>query len=493
MWVGREVLGGERVAVKLLDDPVDGAHEARLLAGVQHPHVVRLRRVSTSPPALVMDLAEGGSVDSLVRVRGPLDPGEVVTVLAPVADALAALHGTGAVHGDVTAANVLLGTDGRPLLADLGAGRLLGTGRSAATAGYAAPEVLSGVAPGPFADVHGLGAVGWFALTGAPPGPVAQRLPLVLLAPGCPEDLVQVLVRAVSPDPQDRPGLAELVELLQAAVAARPVRLVAAAMPSLPAEEAVTHRIRAEALADRDGDSPGRRGRRGRRRLLRGARHSPVSPQDARTRSTPPVGQALTRAAARADRGRAGQARQGAPRRVGAVLARAGLLVAVLFVTGWVVVGPWPSGPGDAVPAAVPPAVPAAAPVDAPTVSTVARAAPSGEPAAVPARPDDPMAQVATQLVADRAAALRAGDAGALTGVYLDGSAARAVDEAALVGGALDVSYTVVQASSLPEQPEVVRLDIVTSLGQGPPTREQVDVRLVEVEGSWRVAEVSEP
>lgn len=441
VWAGREVLGGGRVAVKLLDDPVDAATEARLLGGVRHPHVVRLRRVSTAPPALVLDLAEGGSVASLVVARGPLDPGEVVTVLAPLADALAEVHASGAVHGDVTAANVLLGSDGRPLLADLGSGRLLGSGEVVATEGYAAPEVLAGGAPGSAADVHGLGAVGWFALTGAPPAAVADRLPLVLLAPDCPEEMVRVVVRAVDPDPAQRPTLAELAELLHAAVPARPVRLVAAAMPALPPDEAVTHRIRSSALADRETDAGA------------GSRHG------ARRRTSPRLPRAAVLAVVTV-----------------AALALVGLAAVVGPDPTWSVWGPRPL---------------AAAPAERSPGPESEQPLPTWTPPP-PTVPEVDLATIATELVAARGDVLRAGDVVGLADVHVDGSHAHRVDELALADGALDVSYSVLSASPDPAQEAVVRLDVLTSTGAAASVREQVRVTLRQVDGQWRVATVEE-
>ena len=89
-----------------------------MLAGVQHPHVVRLRGVHGVDDALVLvlDLAPGGSLARLLATRGTLSPGEVVTLGVPLAQALAAVHAQGLVHGDVTPANVLFAADGRPLL-----------------------------------------------------------------------------------------------------------------------------------------------------------------------------------------------------------------------------------------------------------------------------------------------------------------------------------------------------------------------------------------
>ncbi len=200
VWSGTEVASGPRVAVKLLDRPSDG-REAALLGAVRHPHVLPLRRASTDPPALVTDLAPGGSLADQVAARGTFPPGEVVTLLAPLADALAALHARGVVHGDVSGGNVLFVDRGRPVLADLGVAALLGGGTAWATPGSAAPEVLAGSPPGPAADVHGLGALGWLALTGALPPPEEDRLPLGLLAPGCPAGLLDAVTAALRTRP----------------------------------------------------------------------------------------------------------------------------------------------------------------------------------------------------------------------------------------------------------------------------------------------------
>ena len=68
----------------------------------------------------------GGSLGQVVAQREHLTPGETVTVIAPIARALAGLHDLGVVHGDLSPGNVLLDSTGRPVLADLGFSRLTG-------------------------------------------------------------------------------------------------------------------------------------------------------------------------------------------------------------------------------------------------------------------------------------------------------------------------------------------------------------------------------
>lgn len=269
VWRARERSSGQLVALKRLR--VDGPpqvrdrlrREAATLAGVASPHLVRMRTVVTSPDGLVLvlDLAGGGSLASVLATRRRLSPGEVVTVAVALARALADVHAAGLVHGDLSPANVLFATDGRPLLADLGVSRLVSRVHDevAVTLDYADPAVLAGAPITPPCDVYALGAVCFHALTGAPPyaqGTAGDELPggdglpdgvalpdgvvlgarraLAELAPDVPAALVDVIEQAVALDPRLRPDAATLAAQLFAAVPPQPVRLTGATVPSAP-------------------------------------------------------------------------------------------------------------------------------------------------------------------------------------------------------------------------------------------------------------------
>lgn len=229
VWRARHRDTGESVALKWLrgggpERRERQLREAGLLAAVSHPHLGRLREVllDRGDPVLVLDHHAGGSLAALLARRRRLRPGEVVSVIAPVAAALAYAHDEGLVHADVTPGNVLFSAAGRPVLTDLGVARVLGEDADLhATPEYVDPLVARGGAPTAASDVFGLAAVAFHALTGIPPwnasGAEATMavaadgvLPdLRRLAPEAPEELLETVLRALSVQPELRGTAAE--------------------------------------------------------------------------------------------------------------------------------------------------------------------------------------------------------------------------------------------------------------------------------------------
>src|SRR5690554_163179 len=120
---------GERVVVTVLDlDRTLAERRAVLdrierLREVRHPHLASLVDVVALDghrTALVATAVEGPTVGTVLAVRPRWPAGEVVTLVVPLADALASLHRAGLVHGDVTPENVVLGPGGHPVLVDVG-------------------------------------------------------------------------------------------------------------------------------------------------------------------------------------------------------------------------------------------------------------------------------------------------------------------------------------------------------------------------------------
>ena len=134
------------------------------------------------------------------------------------------------------------------MLADVGLARIAGLAPHAdgGTPGFVDPAVIAGAPAGVTADVYGLGALGWFCLTGVAPPPALLRRPLAETHPAVPLQLAGLLEAALDPDPLRRPSTAELAHGTFQATPAEPVRL---AGDSDPAEQ-LTHRLRALAAAD---------------------------------------------------------------------------------------------------------------------------------------------------------------------------------------------------------------------------------------------------
>ena len=254
VWAGVD-RAGVAVAVKVPRpgsdwDPSGWAVERQVLSAVRHEHLVPLRDVvelSDGRTALVFDLVTGALLRSMVHARGQLRPGEVVTILTPICQAVAAVHAAGGSHGDISAGNIMLTAAGRPLLLDLGAARVMGYGgQVCGTEGFIAPEVREGAAPTAASDVFSLGAVAWFCLTGYGAPDTVQRLDLDTVRSHVGDELAEVIAASIDPDPARRPEAPRLARLLYDAVQPEPVEVVVGADDA----SALTHRLRADAARE---------------------------------------------------------------------------------------------------------------------------------------------------------------------------------------------------------------------------------------------------
>lgn len=215
------------IAAKLLQ------REARAGLAVRHPHLVELREahVTRPPYYLVMEMLEGESLRRRLRRDYQLDVATSLWIIRQVADALAALHKKGFVHGDVKPDNIRVLHEGRAVLLDLGFAHrpgenavLLEEGYILGTANYLAPE-LCGSEPRDDvrSDLFSLGVTLFEMLTGQLPYAAGSEretlrrhqseMPFDLCdlllqpLPGLPE----LLDRMLTMDPQERPQALEVV------------------------------------------------------------------------------------------------------------------------------------------------------------------------------------------------------------------------------------------------------------------------------------------
>ncbi|HTR96952.1 MAG TPA: sigma 54-interacting transcriptional regulator [Candidatus Acidoferrales bacterium] len=201
--------------------------EFELLARVRHPAVVKVHELgfaADGSPFLTMEFVPGAPADRALR---RWDFAALCFAGAEVANGLEALHAANALHGDLKPSNLLVRTTGgsneRPAslkLVDFGLGTLLGRDREGhrGTAGFAAPEVVRGEAPGVASDLYGLGALLYALATGHPAfagGGSAPALRRQQSAPppaapleeaGLPDPLVQLVLRLMAPVVSQRPS-----------------------------------------------------------------------------------------------------------------------------------------------------------------------------------------------------------------------------------------------------------------------------------------------
>lgn len=255
VWLVRERRTGQEYALKCFRAGGSGAgscpgitqeevrREIRILSVLDHQHLVKAHGAvqGTEPgsgAALTMDYAAGGSLAQLVASRGRISVGETVTVLTPIAQALAYLHAKGFTHSDVSPGNVLFTGQGKPVLSDLGIARMLGDpGRAGAagTGGFVDPSPVDAVRAGlqPERDVYSVAALGWYCLTGDPPGRTADRPPLSLLVPGVPKDLAAALEAGLNDERRLRPDALALATAVYRSAEPQPVDLSGAVHPSV--------------------------------------------------------------------------------------------------------------------------------------------------------------------------------------------------------------------------------------------------------------------
>src|SRR5262245_20793376 len=187
VWAARDLADDAACAVKVVraewEDQATAVkllqREARAGLAVRHPSLVRVRHahVLNEPYFLVMDLLPGESLRRRLRRDYRLDLPTAVWVPRQTAEALAALHRAGFMHGDVKPDNVRLVDGGTAVLIDLGFAHrpgenagFLRAGYVLGTANYLAPELCASRPGEDFSsDVFSLGVTLYETLSGKLP------------------------------------------------------------------------------------------------------------------------------------------------------------------------------------------------------------------------------------------------------------------------------------------------------------------------------------
>lgn len=250
-WVyhGEHIFTGREVAIKIVHSPRGmtqemferGKSEARALGKLDHPNIVVMHDAGVTEDGLfyiVMELLRGRSLRSALSAHGHFAVDEVLNLAVSVAEAVHAAHEIGLIHRDLTPDNVYLTRNNRVKVLDFGIAKMLNeigfnTNKDIVMGSilYMSPEQVQGISLTPRSDICALGLLMFEMLSGKHPSlliferdlhernepnrraaladipPIqAHRTPPLLsdLAPDIPQDLAQVVARAIAKDPEER-------------------------------------------------------------------------------------------------------------------------------------------------------------------------------------------------------------------------------------------------------------------------------------------------
>jgi serine/threonine protein kinase/Tol biopolymer transport system component len=260
VYLGEHLYLGTEAAIKVLhthlasDDWESFRKEARLIAGLVHPHIVRLLDfdVKEGMPFLVMAYAPNGTLRRRHPKGVPVSAAIVASYVRQVASALQYVHERKLIHRDVKPENLLVGADGEILLSDFGVAVIAQSSRQSniqgigGTVAYMAPEQIQSK-PGAASDQYSLGVVVYEWLAGARPFDgsftematkhlLVEPEPLRARVPTLAPTIEAVVLRALAKDPAQRfPSVQAFAQAFEQAAGAGSATLMGLQTPAASA------------------------------------------------------------------------------------------------------------------------------------------------------------------------------------------------------------------------------------------------------------------
>ncbi len=239
VYKARHVNLNKTIALKVLQDRLAGDEsylkrfllEARAAAALNHPSIVQAYDVGEQDGVyyLAMEFVDGETVKEIVERDGRLDEKRAVKIALHVTEALEHASKQQIIHRDVKPANIMLGSDGRAKLLDLGLAKrveghadfaaeasLTQVGRAIGTPYYMSPEQGLDGALDHRTDIYSLGATLFYMVTGEVPfkGPTPQAVIAKHIHEDAPDPrsrvksvssgLSNIVLKMLAKDPKDR-------------------------------------------------------------------------------------------------------------------------------------------------------------------------------------------------------------------------------------------------------------------------------------------------
>jgi serine/threonine-protein kinase len=245
--IAPEIASNERVVARF-------QREMKLVGRLDHPNVVRAFDADQINKVLyiVMEYVTGRSLGERLK-KGPIPALEMVEYASQSCAGLAHAHGQGIVHRDIKPSNILITSDRKIKILDLGLGVLMeadsaatfatADGIAVGTVDYMSPEQACGREVDGRSDLYSLGCSIYHLVTGKLPFPgtspierlgkriSGRHVPITDHLPDLPASFVRVIDKLLAHKPHERfATAAEACDALQSLI--RPKSRVPAAISS---------------------------------------------------------------------------------------------------------------------------------------------------------------------------------------------------------------------------------------------------------------------
>ncbi|QQS45828.1 MAG: protein kinase [Acidobacteriota bacterium] len=206
--------------------------EARLASALDHPNICAIYDIGESDGMyyIVMPFIDGPTLDQFMN-RQPLEIMSALSIAIQVADAIATAHSRGIIHRDIKPTNIIVNERGQAKVLDFGLAKMIEgeeaegretdrlmteTGVPFGTMGYGSPEQAAGERVDHRTDIFSLGVLLYEMVAGQRPFRGRNRIevlhavinseqpPLTSLRPDAPQELEEMLDRALAKNPKDR-------------------------------------------------------------------------------------------------------------------------------------------------------------------------------------------------------------------------------------------------------------------------------------------------
>ncbi len=246
VWLAEDTRLRRKVALKLLPARFTAdaervrrfKREARAVSALNHPNILTIYEIGQAAPEsdaihfIATEYVEGQTLRQRLQ-QAPMSVAEALETTTQIANALVAAHAAGIVHRDIKPENVMLRPDGYVKVLDFGLARMTqretlnspagptqsiqtDPGLVMGTVGYMSPEQVRGAELDARTDIFSLGVTLYEMLAGNRPfkGATTADVIVALLEkdppplshslPGVPDELQQIVTRALAKEPAQR-------------------------------------------------------------------------------------------------------------------------------------------------------------------------------------------------------------------------------------------------------------------------------------------------